>query len=741
MGANRKIAGFTLPTVLITSIIMLTLLLVGLQFASSYAAALRERYYNQLAREAAESGLGYALTCLRGNGMISTWKSKTLKPETDCQGDAVPGQTADVLKKDNLRTRFVVAPLAAVGKAEVQQAYATGYVDMLRPNGTVWKTYSRVLSIATGAQTRIDSLAFGYSAPSPFKVFFTTIDSAGKVRSVGANDHGQLGAGFSSASQSSPVVYNIPQRASVVYANFVSVGSNIMARDEDGNIWGAGKNDNGILGNGNHNHQVTPVRFGLPHGVKAVSLSNGWANYVLGDDHNIYAAGWCNYGMLGTGDYDGNPYNCAARLANSATPKRVALPTPNIHNPATIPTSTMVQDRYNGYVVMRNGAVYGWGANDYFQLGQPTMRGSMPYIGTSRPIKIGRFGDPGQPRAVQLAFNGGTIYILGDNGKVYATGSSDFGQLGFKRMALKLPSTLGGHYCLAADGRGSSVKMKPCDGSSQQMFDLDLTNRRITSGGLCLENHYPATTVTMARCDGSQQQRWAIDPASTSLIMRRAGTSAYLQADASLSHAIVGPGGGNPRAFFAVQTPEIVQLDIPGFVEQISSDEMFASYRNSAGEVYSTGFNGFGAMGTAVGARDKLILNDKPVKFALPAGVKAVDIWSTAWGARVTNLFVVGDDGKVYGSGSNGYGQLGIGNTIDQTTATAMQGFGHSLTDPRAKHVQSGGGTTVIFTTDNRVYTVGNNNGGQLGDGTTTNSSTPILGKYTNVPIAEFLVF
>jgi alpha-tubulin suppressor-like RCC1 family protein len=46
-----------------------------------------------------------------------------------------------------------------------------------------------------------------------------------------------------------------------------------------------------------------------------------------------------------------------------------------------------------------------------------------------------------------------------------------------------------------------------------------------------------------------------------------------------------------------------------------------------------------------------------------------------------------------------------------------------------ASVVQTGYGTTVVLTTAGTVYTVGNNGNGQLGDGTTTNSSTPILAK------------
>ncbi|MNR30548.1 Regulator of chromosome condensation (RCC1) repeat protein [compost metagenome] len=57
----------------------------------------------------------------------------------------------------------------------------------------------------------------------------------------------------------------------------------------------------------------------------------------------------------------------------------------------------------------------------------------------------------------------------------------------------------------------------------------------------------------------------------------------------------------------------------------------------------------------------------------------------------------------------------------------------------RAQQVQSGFGTTVILTTNGKVYTVGNNSNGQLGDGTTTNSSTPKANRYTNVlPLTIF---
>ena len=60
-------------------------------------------------------------------------------------------------------------------------------------------------------------------------------------------------------------------------------------------------------------------------------------------------------------------------------------------------------------------------------------------------------------------------------------------------------------------------------------------------------------------------------------------------------------------------------------------------------------------------------------------------------------------------------------------------------TNVKALQVESGYGTTIVVGDNHEVYTVGNNTNGQLGDGTTTNSSTPKANKYTNaLPITQF---
>ena len=184
----------------------------------------------------------------------------------------------------------------------------------------------------------------------------------------------------------------------------------------------------------------------------------------------------------------------------------------------------------------------------------------------------------------------------------------------------------------------------------------------------------------------------------------------------------------------------LVQYEIPdptAKIVKVATDQWTSLVLTDTGEVWGTGNNIDGQLG----AGTKTQTQSTPVKFILPSGVKAVDVINTAsgdyTGSPYHNTYVIGDDGRVYGAGANDFGQLGDGTTIDRSSPVAMQVI--DGVNIEAEKVLAGYGTAVILTSNQKIYTVGNNSDGQLGDGTTTNSSVPKANRYTNIlPVTNF---
>ena len=116
-----------------------------------------------------------------------------------------------------------------------------------------------------------------------------------------------------------------------------------------------------------------------------------------------------------------------------------------------------------------------------------------------------------------------------------------------------------------------------------------------------------------------------------------------------------------------------------------------------------------------------------PVKsFPLKVTVKQISVGSdpSPSGGPSTTLFLLLEDGSVWGVGDNRYGQLGNGNTTPTSSPTVttftrvMEAADKPLTN--AKEVTGSWKFTAVLKNDGTVYTFGNNGYGQLGQGDTT---------------------
>ncbi len=119
-------------------------------------------------------------------------------------------------------------------------------------------------------------------------------------------------------SSTSPINMNIYQNGTVkvdynkLDSNWEYQYNSLLIIGTDGQVYGAGRNVYGKLGNGgvgtsSNNYAICyTAEFTLPAGVTAVDLStrDEYTTYVLGSDGNVYAAGANNVGQLGNGTVD-----------------------------------------------------------------------------------------------------------------------------------------------------------------------------------------------------------------------------------------------------------------------------------------------------------------------------------------------------------------------------------------------------------------------------------------------------
>lgn len=733
--------GFALPTVLLASTLMMAVLLLAVQANTAVRAELNSQFYNRQARLASQSGVARAQQCLKENGSVATWSdAKPLMPNTDCSGNIVGGYSAYVYTSSAFRTGFnVPAPVTANG---VQRVNANGTLELLRTSSnTAWRTYNQALVSQVGADVSFNNVVFGYISGTG--AFFGTVGINGEVKTVGYNGYGQLGTG-DQVSATTPRTFTLPvgAKASQLFANFLSVGYNMFALTTDGRVYGSGANDLGHLGNGTFTHPVTtPTQFILPAGVKGTYVSSlGWTStYVIGDDNNIYASGACAYGLLGSN------YTISG-CANRNTYVRVNLPTPNLSDLNTIPVSAssgvpadnIVSDRYNVAVRMKGGRVYVWGTNDVGVLGTGNNTNS------SNPVKLGTYGDAGKPKAIQLAFDGESLYVLDDTGAVNVVGNGTGGSLAGAPTQLKQQGTGKCINNAFNSTTASQAKIYDCiDAVSQQMtFNPNgtITTSPNSSTTLCLDNQGSVAAdnnpVQWYPCNGSGAQQWEFrddgsiyNPGSNRCLNNPGNNPAN---DAPLG--IWSCNNAFPdQLWWIEQSKKLTPVPVPasaGTVTQIATDQWTVLFRTTSGEVWGAGGNDRGQIGNGVVGKN---INPKLTKMILPAGRQAAYVYTTKSGVQgsvYANTYIVLDNGDVYGCGANTFGQLGNG------TTSASVGTPVKMNLPAGalgKNVQTGIGTTVVLTTSGAIYTVGNNSHGQLGDGTTTNSSTPKANKYTNV--------
>ncbi len=602
--------------------------------------------------------------------------------------------------------------LMAVGYAPTQAA-TLNTIDITPANVTIDAGQSQAY-VATGTFSDTSTQALE-SVPTAIAAGYyntCTVLANGTVQCWGDNQYGQLGNGTTTKS-ASPVMVSGISTATAIATDYYS--SCAVLANGQVKCWGL--NQYGQLGNNSTAQSTTPVTVSGISTATAIAMGYGHTCALLADK-TVKCWGYNYYGQLGNGT-----------TTQSSVPVTVT----------GITTATAIAAGYrHSCALLDNHQVRCWGENAYGQLGDGTTTKS------SVPVTVS-----GTTTATAIAAGYRHSCAGLSSGQVQCWGENIYGQLGNGTTTQSLVPALvsgvtdavelvaGYHHSCARLGSGQVQCWG--DNSSGQLGDTTTTPSTIpvTVSGLSTATALAAGYFhNCALIASGQEQCWGYNQdgqlgtsIQSTTLAAVSGITAATGITAGDSHSCALSGGalqcwgynqngqlGNGTNNQQYTTPVAV-TGISTAVE-VKGGGKHTCARLSSGAVQCWGYNQNGQLG-----------NGSTVKSTLPVAVSGID-GATAQATEIATGYAHScallADKTVKCWGDNSSGQLGNGTTnlVANTTPVAVSGI--DGTTVQATAIAAGYFHTCALLSNKTVKCWGYNGAGQLGNGTTSSSTTPV---------------
>ncbi len=303
-------------------------------------------------------------------------------------------------------------------------------------------------------------------------------------------------------------------------------------------------------------------------------------SYYIDAQHNLYVSGSNGNGEFGNGKQGGTYYTPVKTMENIAT----------------------VADGKSGFAVAvgTDGKVYGWGKNEYAQLGQGTAYNDDAT--SNRVLSPVVMALPDSCKAQSVAAGESFTVVLTEAGEVYTCGRAGDGQTGIANLNLTRKSVVG------------------------TLTKID----RSYFGG-----------ESIIAVDAAENTGFALSE------------SGVLYLWGANDKGILGNGSLDEGEIYETPT----KLTLNEKIAEVSAETMTVMVRTENGDVYVWGDNSAGQLGT--GAPETAVaVPSKIEKYYDPVGAETqITVKSVLCGGR-TN-FVLSSEGQVFSFGAAGSGQAG----------------------------------------------------------------------------------
>ena len=631
---------------------------------------------------------------------------------------------------------------AALASTAVVKEISAGWEHtmVLKSDGTVWawggmNDYGQ---LGNGTESRganplpKQSLISSVSQISAGAGHSVAVKSDGTIWNWGGNGWKQLG--YTSWGSSSPVLLSGLTNPKAVSAGI----EHTMILSSDGTVWGVGKNQNGQLCDGTRNlgtdswtynsGSATPLQMVGANGVgymsNVIAVATGASNTaIIKSDGTVWWCGWSQgnqlqnhigsiplqvAGMTGAvdvavADYrmyalksDGTVWSWGLIVSdidpyNGATWAATAVQVTGLSDVVAISSHTN-----HAVALKRDGTVWSWGKNDWgWWSDQWGKLGNNLKGHSATPVQVVGPSGIGYLTGITAVVTGSNHSLaLRNDGTVWAWGENYYGQL----------------------GNGDTYNSSPVP---------------TQVAGLIASTLLAPSNLTATAVSGSVALTWtAVTGAKSYNVYRsttRVGPGTLLGNTASINYSDTSAVSGTTYYYYvtavagtleSIPSSKVVAQAGTGTVQTVSTMKSVGGgfYHSAAvgtdGSLWTWGSNNFGELGKGTTSD-----SSTPAKLTSISGVNAVT-------GGNDHMVALKTDGTVWAWGYNYHGELGngtkTGNTANGTPGQVLTAAATPLTGITA--VRGGFWHTLALKSDGTVWAWGNNDWGQLGNGSATPS-------------------